>query len=134
LVSYNKLRTIIDIYSSCPSRLKGDINNSDAFRNSIEQITSKKSIGVNRTEKLLKHIHLRVEEKFKDYRSAFRSFDKNYVGNLTFKEFMNGLENIGIRLALEDFKILFEILDYNKTGEIGFNKFCLLNTDRSKDI
>ena len=77
---------------------------------------------------------MRIEEKFKDYRHAFRSFDKNYNGTLSFKEFMNGLENIGVRMSLEDFRTIYETIDYTNTGDIDFNKFCLLNTDRSLDI
>jgi Ca2+-binding EF-hand superfamily protein len=46
---------------------------------------------------------------------------------------MNGLENIGIRLKLEDFKLLFEALDFNQNGLIDFQKFCFLNTDRTKE-
>ena len=41
-----------------------------------------------------------------------------------------GLEGIGIRLKLEDCRIIFETLDYDNAGEIDFSKFCLLNTDR----
>ena len=77
---------------------------------------------------------MRIEEKFKDFRKAFRSFDKNYDGNLSFKEFISGLENIGIRFNLEDFQRIFDALDYDKVGEIDFRKFCLLNTDKQRDI
>lgn len=130
MLSYNKLRSVIDIYNACPSRLKGDINNSDAFKGSLDYATDIKNVSNDRSEKLIKYIHLKIEEKFKDFRHAFRSFDKNYDGNLTFKEFMTGLENIGIRLPLEDFKLMFDALDYNNEGEIGFNSFCMLNADR----
>jgi hypothetical protein len=47
---------------------------------------------------------------------------------------MTGLENIGIRLSLEDFKMIFDSLDYNNEREIGFSKFCLLNADRAKEL
>lgn len=92
---------------SCPSRLKGDSNNSDAFKVSLEYQTDIKNISNDKTDKLVRYIHMRLEEKFKDFRKAFRSFDKNYDGNLSFKEFMSGLENIGIRLSLEDFLKIF---------------------------
>jgi len=52
---------------------------------------------------------------------------------LDFKEFIIGLEGIGIRLKLEDCRLIFETLDYNDQGDIDFSKFCLLNTDRKID-
>ena len=77
---------------------------------------------------------MRIEEKFKDFRHAFRTFDKNYDGSLSFKEFMSGLENIGIRMNLPDFHLIFDMIDYDKKNEIDFSKFCLLNIDKLKDI
>ena len=43
---------------------------------------------------------------------------------------MMALEEIGIKLKLSDFKILFDALDYDKKGSIDFSKFCHLNHDR----
>ena len=80
-----------------------------------------------RVDKLLKYVHCRIEEKFKGFRQAFRSFDKNFDGVLNFKEFITGMEGIGVKLKLADYRLLFETLDYDDEGEIGFNKFCLLN-------
>lgn len=118
---------------SCPSRLKGDSNNSNSFKVSLEYQTDIKNISNDKTDKLVRYVHMRIEEKFKNFRQAFRSFDKNYDGNLSFKEFMSGLENIGIRLSLDDFLKIFQVLDYNQMNEIDFYKFCLLNTDKMKD-
>lgn len=88
----------------------------------------------DRLDKLLRHIHARIEEKFKDFRHAFRSFDKDFGGSLDFKEFMTGMEEIGIKLKLSDYRLIFDTIDYDGKGEIGFNKFCLLNTDRKHDL
>ena len=82
---------------------------------------------------LVKFIHMRIEEKFKDFRKGFRSFDKNYDGNLNFKEFMQGLENIGIKLVYDDYKRVFSFVDFDGKGDIDFNKFCLLNTDKNSN-
>ena len=87
-----------------------------------------------RVDKLLKYVHCRIEEKFKGFRQAFRSFDKNFDGGLNFKEFITGMEGIGVKLKLADYRLLFETLDYDDEGEIGFNKFCLLNQDRKSDL
>ena len=44
------------------------------------------------------------------------------------------MEGIGVKLKLADYRLLFETLDYDDEGEIGFNKFCLLNQDRKSDL
>lgn len=88
----------------------------------------------SRIDKLFRYVHMRIEEKFKDFRHAFRSFDKNFDGGLNFKEFITGMEGIGVKLKIQDYRLLFDALDYDKEGEIGFFKFCLLNTDRKKDL
>jgi hypothetical protein len=46
---------------------------------------------------------------------------------------MNGLENIGVRLGLEDYQKIFSYLDSDNKEEIDFYKFCQLNTDKAKD-
>ena len=84
----------------------------------------------DRLEKLLKIIHARIEEKFRDYRTAFRNIDKDFGGSLEFKEFITSFEEMGIRLKIADFKMIFDALDYDSRGQIDFNKFCFLNADR----
>ena len=36
VLSYNRLRAVIDAYESCPVRLRSENNNSDNFKTSIE--------------------------------------------------------------------------------------------------
>lgn len=88
----------------------------------------------DRIDKIFRHIHARIEEKFKDFRHAFRSFDKDFGGSLDFKEFITGMEETGIKLKLGDYRLIFDAIDYDGKGEIGFYKFCLLNTDRKSDL
>ena len=49
-----------------------------------KEVTSKQE----RIDKLLKYVHARIEEKFKDFRHAFRNFDRDFGGSLDFKEFI----------------------------------------------
>ena len=44
------------------------------------------------------------------------------------------MENVGVRFRLEDFREIFGLLDYNHKDSIDFRKFCLLNTDKLKDV
>ena len=83
-----------------------------------------------RVEKLLKIFHARIEEKYRDFRTAFRAIDKDFGGQLEFKEFVMTFEEMGIKLRLSDFKLIFDALDYDGRGHIDFTKFCFLNADR----
>lgn len=53
---------------------------------------------------------------------------------MNFKEFITGMEGIGVKLKLTDYRLIFDAVDYNSEGEIGFSKFCLLNNDRRHDL
>jgi hypothetical protein len=132
ILDFKNLKDIIEIYSNCPLFMKGDSNNSDCFKGSLD-LNRDVSSKYERVDKLLKYVHARIEEKFKGFRQAFRSFDKDFGGSLDYKEFILGLEGVGIRFKLEDCRIIFETLDYDGAGEIDFSKFCMLNTDRKID-
>ena len=88
----------------------------------------------DRVDKLLRYINARIEEKFKGFRQAFRNFDKDFGGSLDFKEFIEGMENIGVKLKLNDYRIIFEYIDFDNLGYIDFQKFCLLNADKRSEL
>lgn len=44
------------------------------------------------------------------------------------------MESIGVKLKLEDYRRMFESVDYNNEGEIDFTKFCFFNTDKRVDL
>jgi len=46
----------------------------------------------DRLDKLFRYVHVRIEEKYKDFRQAFRGLDKDFGGSLDFKEFVVGCE------------------------------------------
>jgi Ca2+-binding EF-hand superfamily protein len=81
-------------------------------------------------QKVLKRIHSRIEEKFGNYRQAFKAFDTNQDGTLSLEEFVSCCELQGIQLPIQDFQGVFGIIDYDGSGEIGYKEFCLLNTDK----
>lgn len=132
MLSYPKLIAIYDIFMQCPPRLRSDLNNSDLVRNSIEFKKESQQGKNTKINKLLRYVHYRIEEKFKDFRMAFRCIDNNYDGALSFKEFVEGLERISVKFSLDDYKKIFNHIDYDNSGQIDFRKFCLLNTDKLK--
>ena len=75
-------------------------------------------------------MHCRILEKYKDFTTAFRRFDKNFDGSLNFREITTSLAEIGMQLSLPDYRLLFELIDYNEAGEIDFFKFTLLDYDK----
>lgn len=137
-VSFKKLQSLEWIYNHCPMLTSYFYNNSDNFKNAISMnaFTDVDSLkGKGRTQKskyqpklmmdayspeqrkhiqqLLKQIHIRIEEKFSDYRSAFRSIDQNFDGGLSFQEFVAGCEFSGIQLPIKDYRLVFDVLDYD---------------------
>ena len=83
---------------------------------------------------MIRQLHFKIEQKFKDYRNAFRFIDVSFDCAISFDEFVCQFEFIGITMALDDFKLIFNVLDYDNQGELDFLKFCLINTDKHKDV
>jgi hypothetical protein len=54
----------------------------DAMDDKPHNLTEEEAIEFqnDRLEKLLKIIHARIEEKYRDYRTAFRAIDKDFGG------------------------------------------------------
>jgi Ca2+-binding EF-hand superfamily protein len=44
------------------------------------------------------------------------------------------MEGIGVKLKLEDYRLIFDTIDYDGEGDIDFTKFCYLNTDKKVDL
>ena len=66
-------------------------------KNQIDNYTEEEKTHV---QNVLSGIHQRIEEKFRDYRRAFRHFDINFDGSLSFQEFIAGCEYSGINLSI----------------------------------
>ena len=39
-----------------------------------------------------------------------------------------------MKLKLDDYRLIFEMIDYDGEGSIDFGKFCLLNSDKKHDL
>ena len=74
--------------------------------------------------RILEMIHIKIEEKFKSYRDAFRKMNIDFNDYISFSEFWKGLESIGICLRLTDYRQVYDFIDENKNGQINYSEFC----------
>lgn len=85
----------MELFNRCPMQTKGSSNNSNNFKNIVQIpgfIMREDEIDKSKIDKQLyfklqqnlRMIHYRIEEKFKDYRQAYRNFDLNFDGSLSF--------------------------------------------------
>lgn len=51
---------------------------------------------------------------------------------IQFREMIEGLEDMGINLDLDQFKNFFSYLDVDGDGYISFHEFCKINLDKPK--
>lgn len=65
---------------------------------------------------------------------AFRHFDVNFDGTVEFHEFIGGLESCGINMPYSDYRLVWDLIDYDNAKEITFSKFCLINMDKSNNV
>ena len=79
---------------------------------------------------IVKYVHFKIKEKFKSFREAFRTFDKDFDGKLHFQEIVEGLENMGVTLDFDQFKIFYDFLDTDGDGSIDFHEFCKINLEK----
>lgn len=83
----------------------------------------------NEVRRLAKLLHIKITEKFKDYRSTYKAFNPDMRNGMRFTDFCQGFEDIGIFLEHETMRMLFDTLDRNLDGEISYFEFCSLNPD-----
>ena len=47
---------------------------------------------------------------------------------------MTFADGIGVQMSINDFRTVFDTLDYSGSGELDFSEFCLLNTDKTNNV
>lgn len=56
--------------------------------------------------------------------------DKNFDGSLNFREFMQGMQEMGISLTIADYRLIFDKIDFDGDQEIDYFKLCLLDYNK----
>jgi hypothetical protein len=62
------------------------------------------------------------------------AFDTSHDSQLDFKELLNGIESLGLRLNEKEAKKLFDELDSDKNGFIKYEEFCKLFENKIEKI
>ena len=69
-------------------------------------------------------------ERFKTFSQAFRFFDVNSHGKVSFDQFVIALETLQVKLSSKDLTLIFRYLDVDHKGHIDYNDFCNLSDER----
>lgn len=83
---------------------------------------------------LVEKFWFKISQKFKKMGDMFRYFDKSHTNEVTFKEFRISCEELDLRYTNEEVKLLFEYIDQDGGGTIGFNEFLNLSDERRRGI
>jgi Ca2+-binding EF-hand superfamily protein len=59
----------------------------------------------------IEFIWIRIQERFKTFSPAFRFFDRNADGKITFDQFVMALETLKVKLSSKDLHMVFSHLD-----------------------
>ena len=72
------------------------------------------------TSTLIKKIERKISEKFSSIWAAFKFFDYDQNGLISYSEFVQGIENLGIHMFEDESRKLFEYLDKNKSNKLKY--------------
>ena len=127
-LSYHKFAFLMDLYISMPLIKKKDANNSDNLRKTLGLFEQQNFAQIPEDmEEIIKWIHYKIEQKYKNYKEAFKAIDINRNGIIEFREFFQGLDEMGLLLKLENTKRLFDYIDSGNKNKITFKDFLKIN-------
>lgn len=76
----------------------------------------------------------KLNERFKNLRSAFRFLDTNHSQSISLNEFAQAIDHLRLKLAFEDIVKLYRFIDKDGKGEIGYDEFTLLTEEKWRGI
>lgn len=76
----------------------------------------------------------KLSERFINLQTAFRYLDMNHTQTITLNEFCQAMEHMRLKVSFDDCKQLFNYLDKNGNGHIGYDEFTLLLEERWRGI
>ena len=79
-----------------------------------------------RVDKLLELIQFALKQRFNQLQRAFKFFDVQNRGRINFTNFLEGIENLNIRILKEDARLVFNYLDVKKYCYLTLESFITL--------
>ena len=73
-------------------------------------------------------------QKFKKIGDAFRHFDRNFDNEVSFKEFRIVCEEMDLRYTSDEIRELFDYLDSDGGGSIGYVEFTKLLDEKRRGL
>lgn len=97
----------------------------------------KDPVQTERTKKqneIVERFWQKLQAKFKKIGDMFRFFDRNFDNEISFKEFRIVAEELDMRFTSAEMRALFDFLDSEKTGTIGYNEFTQLCDEKRRGL
>ena len=129
-INMELLTKYADLYSHMPTNMKGwkDRNFSPQMYQALTRTNGYNIKPSTRQERegvksLLDIVWTKIEERFSMIKSAFRYFDTDNSGTISYNEFCFGMQNLGCKMTDEQFRRVFKYVDKNNDGGLTFNEF-----------
>ena len=88
----------------------------------------------SKLKRVCAHVARKVHQKFHSIAQAFRHFDVQTQGSISFSDFSFTLENLALGLDRELMIQLFNYLDRDGDQQLKYNDFCSLFTNGSQFV
>ena len=143
LVDLNSLSDIIDAFIFLPNTEKVNDQQVSPQLFTILSSNQKSKATAEKSNESPEEIHLRrslefiwirIQERFKNFSPAFRFFDKNCEGKVTFDQFVVSLETLKVKFSSKDLLMVFKYLDKEQKGYIDYADFCNLSDERRLNL
>jgi Ca2+-binding EF-hand superfamily protein len=138
-INLMKFMDLLDLFTFLPIMKFRDRNDSS---NLFMVMSSNTQTGATLPDKdtggaLMKQLDLlwiTMQEKYQNINHAYRYFDVNFNGRVTFAEFQKGLDNLRIKYQLNEVFNMFKFLDRGEKGYISYLDFCGMAEERRRKL
>lgn len=85
-------------------------------------------------QQLLQLVSDKIRERFVNLKACFRFLDTDHTQSISLNEWAQGMDHMRLRISFEDIKTLFNYLDREGTGKLGYQNFTYLLEERWRGI